>query len=271
MPDPVREELRAQGSAVVQHLRHGVYPQRSRPLHLSTIPGIQHYTTEALWGSVWARPALDIETRTLLTLAVLTSLQRLQQLRTYLNSALNIGIGVDRIEEVLVQCSVLAGFPTTVNALELLRDVLEHRGVTVAEVAQEDTSPPEVSADELERRGRQLREQLFGDEDARPGPAAPAPARVLWQVEDRFVFGDLYLRPALELPLRVACTIASLVALREQDELARWLVAGLRVGLSAESIGETMLQAAHYAGFAAARQAMAVADRVLAASGDPGQ
>ena len=70
---------------------------------------------------------LDIETADAVTLAVLTSLQRLAQLRTYLNSALNIGIGIRQIEEVLVQCSAAAGFPATVNALELLRDVLEGR------------------------------------------------------------------------------------------------------------------------------------------------
>jgi 4-carboxymuconolactone decarboxylase len=270
MADPVRGELRAKGEAVVQGLRHGSYPPRQRPLHLGTITGFQHYTTEALWGSVWARPALDIETRTLLTLTVLASLQRLQQLRTYLNSALNVGIGVDRIEEVLVQCSVFAGFPVTVNALELLRDVLEHRGDTVAESGDVD-EPLEASAEDLERRGRQLRERLFGGDPGRSGPDPSEPAQVLHRIEDRFVFGDLYQRPGLDLPLRVACTIASLVALREREELARWLTAAPRVGLGAPAIGEIILQAAHYAGFAAARHALTLADEVLPATTEPGQ
>ena len=74
-----------------------------------------------------------------------------------------------------------------------------------------------------------------------------------------------YLRPGLELGVRVACMVASLVALRDLEELARWLEAGLRVGLSEESLGETILHVAYYAGFPAARAAMAVAAPVFEA------
>ena len=130
-----RDELRRAGDAVVARLRHGTQPPRDRPLHLGSVPGLSHYTNEALWGSVWARPGLDLETRVLCTLAVLSSFQRLPQLRTYLHSALNLGIERRAIEEVLVQCSVQAGFPTTVNSLELLREVLERRGVEVSDDA----------------------------------------------------------------------------------------------------------------------------------------
>jgi 4-carboxymuconolactone decarboxylase len=251
--------------------------------------GLGHYTSEALWGSVWARDGLDIETRTLLTLAVLTSLQRLAQLRTYLNSALNIGIGIRQIEEVLVQCSASAGFPVTVNALELLRDVLEGRepdgppsgptapaGVEVAGTQAGGLAAPSgdvavggaaATADELDGRGEELQRRLFGGH----GPASEgenrgtSPAEVLSRIETRYVFGDLLVRPGLSLEVRVGCMVASLVALRDLAELARWLEAGLRVGLSEEWLGESILHVAYYAGFPAARAAMAVAAPVFEA------
>jgi 4-carboxymuconolactone decarboxylase len=206
---------------------------------------------------------LTIETRMLLTLAALMSRQRMNQLRTYLNSALNIGVTVAQIEDVFGQCSAHAGFPATVNALELLRDVMETRGMEIRPL--ENAAPHgDDSLDELDHRGRALRTQLFGEEG--PQDAAATPAQVLAQIENRYVFGELLQRTALSLPDRVACTIASLTALRGVDELARWFGAGRRVGLTDEQLGEAILQVAHYVGFPAAKEAMKVLERSLSSS-----
>ena len=61
----------------------------------------------------------------------------------------------------------------------------------------------------------------------------------------------------------MACTIAALVALRAEGELARWLVAGARLGMSTSALGEVILQAAYYAGFPAAAEGMALLTAVL--------
>jgi 4-carboxymuconolactone decarboxylase len=253
MSDATREDLRALGQEVLARLEHGSRPPRARPLHLASVPGLNDYTTDALWGSVWARPGLTIETRMLLTLAALMSLQRMNQLRTYLNSALNIGVTIAQIEDVFGQCSAQAGFPATVNALELLRDVMESRGLEIRPLGS-PTPRIEYNLDELDRRGHALRTQLFGEED--PQDVGDAPAQVLAQIENRYVFGELLQRTALSLSDRVACTIASLVALRCRDELTRWIGAGLRVGLPEEQLGEAVLHLAHYVGFPAAKEAM---------------
>src|ERR1700744_836718 len=98
MVDDAREALRQRGRAVMARLEHGTRPPRARPLHLGDVAGLDSYTAEALWGSVWTRPQLDLETRVLVTLSVLVASQRLAQLRTYLHSARNIGIGVEPIQ-----------------------------------------------------------------------------------------------------------------------------------------------------------------------------
>lgn len=247
-----RARLRADGQAVQAALGHGTNPPRGRPLHLGSVWGLEHYTSEALWGSVWARPGLDRRTRLLCTLAVLTSLQRLAQLRTYLNSALNVGIGLAEIEEVLVQTSVQAGFPTTVNSLELLREVLEARDRPL--VADRSVDPEgEADLDQLAQRGRALAERLFGPL-ARPG--ADGPGRAFDLVEERYVLGVIYLRPGLDLATRVLCTVAALTALGLVDEVARWAGAARRIGLAQVTVEEVVLQCAYYAGFPAARRAM---------------
>jgi len=249
-------------------LGHGTNPPRARPLHLGSVWGLEHYTSEALWGSVWARPGLDRRTRVLCTLAVLTSLQRMAQLRTYLNSALNVGVELAEIEEVLVQCSVQAGFPTTVNSLELLRDVLEARDrpSSAERTGVVDEPPPDL--DGLTERGRALAERLFGAPPSGPdsGPEeAGEPVRALSVVHERYVLGQIYLRPGLDLATRVLCTVAALTALGLDDEVARWAGAAGRVGLGRPAVEEVVLQCAYYAGFPAAERAMAA----VGAAGDP--
>src|SRR5579862_5476302 len=124
-----RDQLRQRGEEVVAHLGHGT--NRTRRQYLSSIPGAQEYTREAVFASVWSRPGLTLRLRLLVTISVLTTLQRLPQLRTYLNSALNVHVDATELREALLQCSVFAGFPTTVNSLELLEEVLEARGTVV--------------------------------------------------------------------------------------------------------------------------------------------
>jgi len=254
-----RQELRRRGAEVLDHLQHGTSPPRARPLYLGSIPGMDHYNGEALWGAIWSRPGLDRRLRMVTTLSILSCLQRLPQLRTYLNSALTIGLDPREIREVLIQCSIYAGFPTTVNSLELLRDVLEARNIDVLPMDVE-----EVSLDELEGRGRALWDRLLHDD--RDDPSAPTTilAPDLRHIELQYVFGEIYHRPGLDLRSRAICAIASLVALRFEDQLAAWIRGGLRAGLSKEEVVETLMHSAYYAGFPASADAFTVASRVLA-------
>ena len=152
-----REELRRKGNEIRERLQHGTYPARERPRAVAGIPGLRNYTGEAIFGAVWSRPGLDIRYRMLATLSVLSSLQRLSQFQTYVHSALNMGLGAEEIQEVPIHCSLYAGFPSAVNSLELVHEAFRERGIEVPQ-----TEVPEVSLEEMERRGRELREQLVG-------------------------------------------------------------------------------------------------------------
>jgi 4-carboxymuconolactone decarboxylase len=261
-----RQELRRRGAEVLALMRHGTTPPRARPLYLASVEGMEHYTSEALWGSIWSRPGLSIRLRVLVTLSILSSLQRLPQLRTYLNSALNVPLDAVEVRETLIQCSAFAGFPATVNALELLREVLEGRGTSV-----ERNEVNEVDLDELGTRGLSLQGQLFGSTDAdvsRHGIASEAD-QALVRIERQFVFGELLHRPGLDLPARAACALASVVALRMPEEQRAWAAGCRRVGVGPAAIGEIVLQSAYYVGFPAARNAMQIVHEVVAAAPPP--
>jgi 3-oxoadipate enol-lactonase / 4-carboxymuconolactone decarboxylase len=137
-----------------------------------------------------------------------------------------------------------------------LREVLEGRGLPV-----ETDEVAEVDLDELDDRGLRLQQQLFGSASA---AEVVGPRQVFALIERRFVFGEIFHRPGLDLPSRAACALASTVALRMPEEERAWTGACLRVGMEPATIGGIVVQSAYYVGFPAAREAMRIAYEVMA-------
>lgn len=253
-----REELRRKGNEIRELLQHGTYPVRERPRATTSIPGLRNFTGEAIFGSVWSRPGLDVRYRMLATLSVLSSLQRLSQFHTYVHSALNMGLDPEEIQEVPIHCSLYAGFPSAVNSLELVHEAFRER-----DIEPPRTEVPEVSLEEMEARGRELREQLFGP-DGQQGYASALEdlAPDLRVLTYQFGFGEIFFRPGLDLKSRVVCTTAALTALRADGQLRNFLRAGPRVGFSQEEMVEVLMQTGGYAGYPAALNAISIAAEV---------
>lgn len=83
----------------------------------------------------------------------------------------------------------------------------------------------------------------------------------------RYAWGEIWTRPGLDRRTRSCVTLTALVARGHLEELAMHVRAALRNGLTAEEIGEVLLQTAIYCGVPAANAAFAVAQRVLVEEG----
>ena len=79
----------------------------------------------------------------------------------------------------------------------------------------------------------------------------------------RCAWGEVWTRPGLDRRMRSAVTLAALVTLRAEDELALHVRAALRNGLTEDEIGEILLHTAIYAGVPAANRAFALAKTIL--------
>lgn len=91
-------------------------------------PDLGRYIIEFGFGDVYSRPGLDLRTRELATVAALTAMGNARpQLEVHLTAALNVGATTTEIVEVIIQMSLYAGFPTSLNAITALRSVLEAR------------------------------------------------------------------------------------------------------------------------------------------------
>ena len=85
---------------------------------------IQDHITRAAWGDVWQRPGLDLKTRSLITVAMLTALGKQNELKGHVRGALNNGATPAEIQEVLLHAAVYCGVPTAVEAFRSANEVV---------------------------------------------------------------------------------------------------------------------------------------------------
>ena len=89
-----------------------------------TLP-MQHYITKNAWGDVWQRPGLDLKTRSLITVAMLTALGKQHELKGHVRGALNNGVTPQEISEVLLHASIYCGVPSAVEAYRSAAEVVD--------------------------------------------------------------------------------------------------------------------------------------------------
>ena len=85
---------------------------------------LQDLVTEYCWGAVWGREELPLKTRSMLNLAMISVLNRPNELRTHLKGALTNGVTRDEIREILLQVAIYAGMPAAVDSFRIAREVL---------------------------------------------------------------------------------------------------------------------------------------------------
>lgn len=92
----------------------------------------QELVTEFAWGQIWNRPGLDLRTRSMLNLAMLTALNRPHELSGHIRGALTNGVTEQEIQEVLLQTMAYCGAPAALESFRVAEAVLaETRPTTI--------------------------------------------------------------------------------------------------------------------------------------------
>lgn len=86
---------------------------------------LQDLVTGVGWGAFWSRPGLDRKTRSLITIALLASLNRHHELRAHLRGAINNGASREEIREALIHVIPYCGFPAGIDAFRTAKDLFE--------------------------------------------------------------------------------------------------------------------------------------------------
>jgi alkylhydroperoxidase/carboxymuconolactone decarboxylase family protein YurZ len=150
---------------------------------------------------------LNARQQNIVTIAAFTASGDMDTLSSALNSGLDAGLTVNEIKEVLVQLYAYAGFPRSLNALNVFMSVLKDRetqGITDEQGREASPLPANTSSIEL---GTKNQTRLSG-KPVTGGVYAFAP--VIDQFLKGHLFGDIFGRDILDDQSRELATIAAL-------------------------------------------------------------
>ena len=122
------DELFVRGLAVRREVLGPDYVDNSLKSANDFMMAFQQITTEWCWGYAWTREGLDHKTRSLINLAMLTALNRSPEVKLHVRGALNNGVTVDEIKEVLLHATVYCGIPAGLDAFKAANEVLKEVG-----------------------------------------------------------------------------------------------------------------------------------------------
>jgi 4-carboxymuconolactone decarboxylase len=121
-------ERRKAGRATRSAVLGEAHVARSEAQHNAFKADFVDFLTRYAWGEVWNRPGLARRERSLITLALLVAGSRWEELPLHLKGALNNGLNVEEIKEVLLHSAIYAGVPAANTAFQIAHEVLTKEG-----------------------------------------------------------------------------------------------------------------------------------------------
>jgi 4-carboxymuconolactone decarboxylase len=221
----------------------------------SNDPELMQMLQRLIFGETFYIGNLDDKTRELITITVLTTDQTLSQLKAHTNAALNIGVTPIQIREAIYQLGPFIGYPKVLNAVNIINEVFESRGI---DLPLEDQST--IDEDQRFEKGREKQYPLYGDQMKEymsdlPEEFAEAIPRILTES----LFGDYYTREGLVLQTRELLIFCALVALGGTErQMASHAIGNLKVGNDKETLLSAMVQIYPYVGFPRVSNAIAI-------------
>lgn len=122
------DELHRRGESVRRAVLGDDHVDRAEVTATAFNAPFHEYLTRSAWAQVWARPGLDLRTRSLVTLALLTALRCEDELAMHVAAAIRLGVTPAQIREVLLHSSVYAGAPAGNAAFAIAQRVLAGLG-----------------------------------------------------------------------------------------------------------------------------------------------
>ncbi len=228
-------------------------PRVAPPDMQAITPPLATYTDDVLFGDVWKRTELVPRDRSLVTVAALIAGGHTQQMTGHFNRALDNGVKPAEISAVITHLAFYCGWPRAVSAVAVAKDVFAKRGIATDGLAAPASELLAVDPASDAPRAAAVEAQMGG--------TAPALARYTNSV----LFGDLWRRPDLAPRDRSLVTIAALIAMGQDDQLAFHLERGMNNGLTRTEVSEVITHLAFYAGWPRAVSAVPAAKKVFEA------
>jgi 4-carboxymuconolactone decarboxylase len=79
----------------------------------------QEFVTKFAWGEGWVDESLDLKVRSLVTVAIVTSLGQLEEVKLHVAGAIRNGASADELAAVIKHCAIYAGIARGVAAMNI--------------------------------------------------------------------------------------------------------------------------------------------------------
>ena len=230
----------------------------------SSAPDLARWAIEFAAGDVFARGGLTEKQKHLSAISMLSSVgNRTDALRAHLTAALRSGVSKDEIIEVLMQMSVYAGFPASLNGFFVANNLF--KDFDPPKPAEKSTSV--ARADHSESRTQRTKRGLktLAKTSQSSGNAviksfndiAPDIGHMILQ----HAYGDIFQRPGIDFTTRELTAVAAMAAVGSKTAEVPLRVhanAALNAGATRGEILETLYNLLPYCGYPAIQQAVAI-------------
>ncbi|MES2534509.1 MAG: carboxymuconolactone decarboxylase family protein [Pseudomonadota bacterium] len=119
-----KTSLYEQGLAVRRQVLGSDYVDQSLASATEFNQSLQDFVTEHCWGAIWTRPGLELKTRSMLNIAMLTVLNRPHELKLHVKGALRNGVTREEISEILLQSAAYSGAPASIDGFKVAAEVI---------------------------------------------------------------------------------------------------------------------------------------------------
>jgi 4-carboxymuconolactone decarboxylase len=98
-------------------------PSGAQKLMGDIAPKLADLTDNVLFGDVWERKQLSKRDRSLVTVSALVAMNRPDQLRFHLQRAVENGVKMEELIEVITHLAFYSGWPNAVTAISTAKEV----------------------------------------------------------------------------------------------------------------------------------------------------
>lgn len=211
-----------------------------QPPEVEDDPELMEILRRTIFCDVFSTGDLNDQTRELITITALATMQTLPQLEAHLHSCLNVGISPIELREAIYQLAPIIGFPRTLNAVGVLNKVFEANNIDVPLENQ-----AAVSDETRYEKGLEIQEKILKTDlkdDFKDFSELP-------EFITAFGFGDFYTREALNLNIRQLLQLVSIVTIGEKEAIKNSILGNINIGNSKETVYAVLVQALPYIGF----------------------
>ena len=188
---------------------------------------------------------LDTKTRVMMILASTIACQAQTEYKMMMNGALNVGVTLVEIKEILYQSVPYVGIAKVIDFIHITNDILTQRGIKLPLEPQSTTTPETGMA-----KGLALQKEIFGEMIDNMYKQSPANQLHIQEFLSDNCFGDYLTRTGLNVKTRELLTYSMLISMGgAESQVKGHIVGNVKVGNNKETLLSVTTQLLPYIGY----------------------